>query len=416
MAKKIVLATTPTEGEFVDWTTPEYFMPKAVKYMPLGILSLATNITGNHEIVVLDPSSEGWGIEETISRINNEKPDILGLSVPTRRVYAMNQILKKAKVGYKVVGGPHATYYSKQILKAGADAVFVGPLADLEFNKAIETQAKGIVYCKTNINEIKFPKRDFLNVEEYFPKTSVLFKAPNRLPMFSSIGCPHRCIFCNVQYKQIMLKYPRVVVDEMEYLYSLGCRSVHVLDDNFNVIRNHVVAILDEMEKRNFRVEWSGRGQTRMDLTLTKRMAESGFKRIHVGFEALDNDILKFFNKNETVADIVKFCKEMNENNIDILGYFILGSPVETEEYRKKLPEMIKELGIKYPYFNILFPEPDTEYYQQLLREGFYKKDYWREYMENPVPNFRIPYPYSEEKKNQTLNYTNELIEEFKKN
>lgn len=57
------------DGEFVNWTTPKYFVPKALKYMPLGILSLATNLPKKYEIVVLDPSSERWTIEETISRI-----------------------------------------------------------------------------------------------------------------------------------------------------------------------------------------------------------------------------------------------------------------------------------------------------------------------------------------------------------
>jgi len=416
MGEKIVLTTMPAEGEFVDWTTPKYFDPTRVnKYMPLGILSLATNITKNHEVIILDPSSEGWTIEETITRINNEKPDVVGLSVPTRRVYAMTQILKKISAPYKAVGGPHATFYPNQILKAGADAVFVGSLADLEFNDAVEKQPKGVIYCKTDINKIKFPKRDLLNVNEYFPKVSVLFKAPNRLPMFSSIGCPNNCVFCNVQCKKIQLKDPKIILDEMDHLYSIGSRSIHILDDNFNVIKNHVTGILDEMEQRNFKLEWSGRGQTRMDLSLVKRLAESGFKRIHVGFEALDDDILRFFNKSENVAEIKEFCKEMGKNEIDILAYFILGSPVETKEYLEKFPGMIRELGIKYPFFNILFPEPDTEYYRQLVKQGHFKKDYWAEYMENPTPYFEIPYPYGEEKKQEVIDYVNDLIKEFKK-
>jgi len=42
---KILLSTTPPEGQFVDWTTPRHFEGyKVNKYMPLGILSLASNI------------------------------------------------------------------------------------------------------------------------------------------------------------------------------------------------------------------------------------------------------------------------------------------------------------------------------------------------------------------------------------
>lgn len=412
---KVVLSTTPSEGEFVDWTTPKHFAPKTDKYLPLGILSLASNLDSDVDVVILDPSSEGWNIEKTIERINQEEPDVLGLSVPTRRVYAMNKILAATSAKYKAVGGPHATYYSEQILKSGADAVFVGQLADNEFRYAVKNFPKGVIKCNTKINDIAFPRRELLDVSSYFPKTSVLFKAENRLPMFSSVGCPNHCLFCNVQEKKVQRKSSQIVLDEMQYLTSLGCGSVHILDDNFNVSANHVHGILNEMQKRGYHTEWSGRGQVRMDLGLVGRLAESGFKRIHVGLEALDDNILRFFGKNQNVEDIEKFCKAMNENHIDILGYLISGSPVETEEYRKIFPDRIRELGINYPFFNILFPEPNTKYYEALLKDGTYKKDYWAEYMENPTPYFEIPYPYGEAKKAEVLAFNDHLINEFKK-
>ncbi len=413
--KKIVLTTLPTEAEFVNWTTPKYFDPtRANRYMPLGILSLASNLPVGSDVTVLDPSSYGWTIEQTIERIEELKPDVLGISAITRRVYALNEVLKRTSSPYKVVGGPHATHHAEKILTSGANAVFVGPLADLEFADAVESRPKGVINCRTAINDIRFPRRDLLDINDYFPKTFTLFKAENRLPMFSSIGCPNRCHFCNVQSKKLQLKRPETVVDEMQHLCSIGCRSVHVLDDNFNVNARHVREILDQMEKRDFHVEWSGRGQTKMDYSLVGRLADSGFKRIHVGIEALDNDILRFFNKNETVRDVELFCEAMNANGIDVLGYFILGSPVETEQYRERLPRRIRELGIKFPYFNILFPEPDTPYYQQLLDEGIYKEDHWARFMENPTPYYEIPHPYGEEKKRQVVDYANELIEQFK--
>jgi len=202
--KKILLTTIPTEGQFVNWTTTKKFLPSVA--IPLGILSLASNLPDYHEIKILDPSSKGWGIEQTIEMIEQENPDILGLSAVTARVYALNEILKKTSAPYKAVGGPHTTYYADQILNKGADAVFVGPLADLEFRSAVETLPTGIIRCNTNIQDIKFPRRELLDVKYYFPdpkKTAFLFKAENRLSMFSSTGCSNRCTFCNVQSKKI---------------------------------------------------------------------------------------------------------------------------------------------------------------------------------------------------------------------
>jgi len=204
-----------------------------------------------------------------------------------------------------------------------------------------------------------------------------------------------------------------IVVDEMQYLHSIGSRSAHILDDNFNINPKHVQGILDEMEKREFNMEWSARGQTRMRLDLIGKLAEHGFKRMHVGIEALDEDILKFFKKKESMQDIDNFCREMNRQNLDILGYFIIGSPNEKEDYCANLPKKIRELGIKYPFFNVLFPEPNTEYYQNLLKENLYAKDYWAEYMKNPTPDFEIPFPYEETRKQEVIESLNFLIGEF---
>lgn len=412
---KIVLTTMPTEGEYHDWTTNKHFVvDKVNKYMPLGILSLATNLPPGHEVKILDPSSYGMSIDETIQAIELEKPDVLGLSVVNKRCYAMTKILEKTTCAYKTVGGPHTTYHADEILEQGADVVFIGPLADKEFNEAIISKPRGKVICNTDINEIKYPSRNFLNIEDYFPKTSVLFKANKRLPMFSSVGCLNRCNFCSVQSKTMHLKDPIQVVDEMKYLQSLDCQSIHILDDNFNINQKHLVQILDEMEKQDYSGEWSARGQTRMDLSIVPRMKRLGFKRIHVGIEALDQDILDFFNKPERVMDVVKFCGDMYRNGIDVIGYFILGAPVETERYRKTLAGRIKDLGIKHPLFNQLFPEPDTVYYKSLLEEGLVKEDYWAEYFKHPIPDYVPPYPYGETRKQEMLDYADKITEEFK--
>ena len=80
---KVLLTTLPTEGEFVNWTTPKHFQPTAVKYLPLGILSLASNLSKEYDIKLLDPPSEGWTIEETISQIEKENPRILNIGLRT---------------------------------------------------------------------------------------------------------------------------------------------------------------------------------------------------------------------------------------------------------------------------------------------------------------------------------------------
>ena len=410
---KILLMTLPNEGEFINWTTSKKIAPSEVKYIPLGILSLASNISKKHEVILLDPNNPTLTIEQTAHEIELINPDILGVSIVTRRIYSLYELLKLIHVPYIAAGGPHCTYYANDLLARGIDAVFIGNLADSEFNEAIESSPlpKGIIDCVTDINAINFPNRTLINIEKYHFKGKVLFSTDNRMSMFSSVGCPNKCFFCNVQSNHISYKNSTAVVDEMEYLHSLGCESVHILDDNFNVNRKHLREIVEELNRRNWKREWSGRGQVNMDFSIIPELVETGFKRIHAGIEALDDKILRWFKKPLNTETIYKFCNVMSKMNVDVLGYFIIGSPIETEEYRKTLLSTIQGLGIKYPFFNVLFPEPNTAYYDSLIKDGWYEKDYWGEYMKNPVPDYEIPYPYGNSLKDEIFAYANELID-----
>jgi anaerobic magnesium-protoporphyrin IX monomethyl ester cyclase len=411
-SKRIILTTLPKEGTAVQWVTPKYFQPDDSKYIPLGLLSLATNLPSKHEVLVLDPFSNNWGLEETIERIEKENPDILGISAMTFSSYQMKEILSKTSARYKVVGGPHATHNAEVILSQGADAVFVGQLADLEFSEATDAEPKGIVYCNTKINQIRFPDRRFIDIESYFPKGN-LFKSNKRMPMFSGVGCPHRCRFCDVQTRHIERKISSSVLEEMIYLKDIGAGSIHVYEDNFNTDEVYLRQICSEMDRRDFRFEWSGRGEAKMSLDTAKMLKDRGFKRIHVGIESLSDKTLRWFRKAVSYSQIQNFCSTMNETGIDMVGFFIVGAPTETEEDRKTMFTKVKMLNIKYPLVNILQPLPNTEYYSDLLKEGTYVRDYWAEYIRNPVPNFMVPFPCGEAKWRADADFVEQMTHEI---
>ena len=102
-------------------------------------------------------------------------------------------------------------------------------------------------------------------------------------------------------------------------------------------------------------------------------------------------------NKKIEVETTREFCNLCDEYGMEIVAYFVLGAPMETREYRDELPHMIQDLKIKYPFFNILYPSANTKYYQELMADGIYKRDYWQEFAEKPVPNFEIPLPRTKE-------------------
>ena len=100
--RNIFLITLSHDGEVKQQTTLKFFLNPVVKYMPLGLLSLAANLR-DHDISILDASSKGLLTDEIIEEIEKIKPDILGISAVTNRAWQMTEILKKTSSPIKVV-------------------------------------------------------------------------------------------------------------------------------------------------------------------------------------------------------------------------------------------------------------------------------------------------------------------------
>ena len=391
---KIVLAVCPYDGEVIDRVTHQVYKPSAVKYMPLGLLSLASSIA-DYEVSILDGASRGMTVDEMLEEIEALQPDILGLSVVTYRAWAMQQILHRTTVPIKVVGGPHATENHAYILQQGADAVFVGD-AEETFPKWLKDGCpSGVIKGgPVDLDSIPYPNRKLVDLDDYRIESTkgLLFDVGNlRLPIYSSKGCPLKCIYCDVQQKKFYSMSPERIVDEFRQLKEVGATSIHILDDAFNIQKDRVIKFCRLLIEDGLKIDWSVRGIVEVREEVVRALAEAGCRRFHVGIEHLDDDVLSYFRKSHRYDHVQRFCKLCKKYGIDILGYFIIGAPGETAEYRDKLPDMIKELGITIPYFNVLTPLSETIFYQQLLEDGTFAIDFWDEFSKKPEKNYEIP-------------------------
>jgi radical SAM superfamily enzyme YgiQ (UPF0313 family) len=409
----------PYEGEVMDRVTPKFYKNSAVKYMPLGVLSVAACIPEGYEISVLDAASLGLDVTETINRIEEFGPDILGLSVVTYRAWAMVQILQQTSAPVKVVGGPHATFNHSVILQQGADAVFVGD-AERTFPKWLRDGCpKGVFESPpVDLNTIPFPARHLMDLRDYEiePNGDMLFNVGRlRLPMYSSKGCPLKCIYCDVQQKVFNFKSPERCVEEFQELIRMGVTSIHILDDAFNIRKDRVSAMSQAFIENDIHVDWSARGTVEVREEVVADLGAAGCKRLHVGIEHLDDRVLEYFKKAQRYKQIKRFCELCNEHGVTILGYFIIGASMETDEYRRDLPGMIEELGIRIPYFNLLTPLAETPYYRELLQNGTLDRDYWAEFSANPVKDFEMPSGRSLEEDIELQAVIDEYVAHFKR-
>jgi radical SAM superfamily enzyme YgiQ (UPF0313 family) len=191
-------------------------------------------------------------------------------------------------------------------------------------------------------------------------------------------------------------------VDEFEMLIGLGIKEIHIFDDVFNIRRQRVLDICDEIKRRGIDVRWSIRARINpWDEEMLLRLKEAGCGRIHVGVESLDPATLAYMNKQQSREEILKFFKICNRIGMETLAYFIVGFPTESREYRERLYDEVMKINPTYTFFNILYPLAKTQYYQSLLDNGTYERDHWADYLKNPTPYFEIPLPRSPAEQNE---------------
>ncbi|MBF0588782.1 MAG: radical SAM protein [Magnetococcales bacterium] len=412
---KIAFVICPTHGQVIDRVTHDAYKPKKVRYTPLGVLSVIASLPEHHQVTLIDASSLGMTIDDILEELAWFQPDILALSVVTYRAWSMTELLRRSEAPIKIVGGPHATYHHAAIRRQGADAVFVGD-AEVSMPRWLKAGCPEGVFVgePVDLNAIPFPDRRILNLDDYRIPASedrgkLLFDAGDlRLPMFSSKGCPLKCIYCDVQQKRYNTKAPETILREFHDLQRLGVTSIHVLDDTFNLERQRVIQFCRLLMDEEWQMTWSARGILESSEEVVKHLAMAGCHRLHVGIEHLDDNVLKYFRKHQRLKDVRRFGELCRKHDITILGYFVLGAPGETRQYHENLPEMIRELGIHIPFFNILTPLSDTEFYRQLLQDGRIKEDFWAPFIEQPVKDFQIPLhrpPEEERELQETLDH-----------
>ena len=375
-------------------TETTYGLPN---YPPLGLAYLSGILKErNIEHDILDLRLYKNWKELLISKLKDNNYMIAGMAStvfdhPSAKELA--SIIKENSPETKViVGGAHPTLVKEKILKEDKnfDFVLVGEgeltfseLCDSLINKRSLDNIKGLVFRKdnkiikneqrelnNNLDELPFPNYEKFDLKKYHGDTSLrgIIKRKTIFPMSTSRGCPYSCTFCSVPVftgKLFRIRSPENVINEMKILkekYNVG--KIDILDDNFTMNLERAKNICRLMIENKINVKWStpnGVRADRLDDELVGLMKKSGCDDIAVGIESVDNDVLKKMKKGENIEAIERGIDLLKKNNINIKGFFIIGSNGETKDTALKMLEFAKKHDFKQARFNMLIPYPGTE-------------------------------------------------------
>lgn len=376
---------------------------------PLGIAYMAGVLQENNiDVEIVDASAEDMDFKDVEKELLKRKPDLVALTALTPtigRALETAQVVKETLPDSIVVmGGYHPTFNFIETLEdENVDIVIRGEGEYIMLNlvQALENQSslhdvKGIVFEDKNskeivvnpeapliqdLDELPFPALNLLPMKKY----RLLDMDTHMTTMITTRGCPMQCSFCSsaaMHGKKIRERSVENIVDEIEYLNTnYDIDTIAFMDDTFTLKKRKVMAICDEILKRNIEIMWgcTSRVDT-LDEKLLKKMKEAGCITIFIGVESADQQQLDNMCKNTTIAKIENAFKIAHKLKIRTIASVALGMPGDTKEIMNKTVKFVHKLKPNYAIYSLATPYPGTRFYKEAFEKNLIKIKDWSKY------------------------------------
>jgi radical SAM superfamily enzyme YgiQ (UPF0313 family) len=163
-------------------------------------------------------------------------------------------------------------------------------------------------------------------------------------------GCNRQCLYCADPLAKGAVprsRKPVEVADEIESLLAQGIDVLHTCDAEFNVPRNHAMAVCEEMIRRSLgeKMRWYAYlAVTPFDAELAIAMRRAGCVGINFTGDSASGVMLSTYrqpHRSEDLAAAVRLCRE---NGMKVMIDLLLGGPGETPETVAETISFIKRI------------------------------------------------------------------------
>lgn len=379
--------------------------PRMDVFLSVPSLALAT-LAGNIDHTICDikiadlfPIRNKWRdyVKDILKKYS---PDVVGLSCMSfqysNAIKIANMVKEYDSKILVVLGGYHPSLTYAEIAES-PDSQFIdfivrgeGEGTFRELINALNSGAgyeniKGLSY-KTKETFIHNPPRELLSLDS--------IELPNRgarlitqgFGIFgvssdaieTSRGCTYNCKFCSINkmYGRSFRTYEiSRVIKDIENAKKHGTNALFISDDNITLDLERLEILCEEIiaSKLNdihYTVQASVKGIAHSD-KLVRKMADAGVKMVFLGIENPYKTNLDFLGKKSSNAEETrKAVKYLKDNNIIVVGGFIIGNPDDDEKSIWDLYKFARDLRVDVPIFSILTPYVKTEIRDELINMG----------------------------------------------
>lgn len=358
---------------------------------PLGLLYLAAVLRsrGEHDVRILDLRLFCDWRRALRGLLDEFDPHVVGFSAISMEYRNCREAIRVARERRPdqpvLVGGPHASALPERTLReTAADAVVVGegeevvaPLVEALSSGSRPSPLDGVVTrddCgrtptpapRPDLDALPLPAWDLVDLAPYHRRQSMSAVGPYRYAVIStSRGCPFDCAYCHdLHGKRLRTRSVEAVAEELDAIQRLlGRGFVEVLDDSFNVKRDHARRVLELFARTDGRLRpvfGNGLRADRLDDDLLDLFRRCRCPEVSIAIESASPRIQEAFGKNLDLDAARRAVRGAARRGLYSVGFFMLGFPGETREEMQQTIRFALDEPITQALFNFVQPLPGT--------------------------------------------------------
>jgi radical SAM superfamily enzyme YgiQ (UPF0313 family) len=343
---------------------------------PLELEVIGALVEPPDQVVVVDLVLEEEPLEAFLER---ERPDLVGLTGYITNVGVMRDLAARVKRwspgAVTVVGGAHAELNPQDFDDPAIDfrvvrnAVTEFPrlLAHL---KGLGPLPAGVLAAGQRLEAARLPAFDFSYPT---PRRSLTARYRHRYFYLyqdrvalvkTSFGCPYTCSFCYCRALTHDQYAARPLGEVLEEIAALEEEEVYIVDDDFLLSRERVLAFVDGLERRQIRKRFQVYGRADFiaaNPDVMVRFRAAGLTVVIVGLESFSDDELATYGKRAQAAANVSALGVLAANGIDVYATIILSPDWDRADFAR-LDRFLADLHIRFANLQPLTPLPGIEY------------------------------------------------------